>query len=297
MQTRKICLFLSVVLLAVCVLFFSLYLNARHQSQTLSDTMIADAAAYFTAIGMHTDKDVISRRIPDHAIYTYKTEERSTLARQLAEQLSKAYYDAADVSFLETPDGAVCSVSRENGTGFGFRLYEDAMTFVYADNASETDDAALSYFENEDVPKAEIKKAVAAFASVVLPEGDATGLRITGIAESSDGWLVSTAQTASDSLIKDRWACFVIRDKTVLAVRGCLVFSPYRKAYQEMLTDGINALYQADHTVIDRVLSEEIAYTCRETENGTGYLIPVWKIAYLDREGRNAIQYIDAIRK
>ncbi|MBQ8759157.1 MAG: hypothetical protein IJZ20_05640, partial [Clostridia bacterium] len=78
--------------------------------------------------------------------------------------------------------------------------------------------------------------------------------------------------------------------------KGDIILAEVTKKYSERLYDGVNALAGIDTDIVSEFVSERIVYSHRYAGNGTYYIIPVWKIEYIDVNGKKQIQYVDAIK-
>lgn len=122
---------------------------------------------------------------------------------------------------------------------------------------------------------------------------------LCGVMNVDGGVYASFSQNVyADYPISDMFVNVYISDSDGVAYAcGNRIFAAFSRSYSGTLTDGINALASLDFAAVESILSERIVYVHRYTGSGTHYLIPVWEIAYLDRDNHAQTLYVDTVKK
>ena len=299
MILKRVCLFLCASLFIVDLLFLSLYLEAKNTTNTLSDTMIEKTVSYYEGIGVKINKNVIRKKIPSHVIYTFVNNNYSlgnSVAQRIAENLISKN---ALTSFIETPDGQSFSFSLKDNIVASFRTYIDSFSFeyIYGDFSNLQDKLpAQEYYTDSKKLDSKKEKLIDVFVKSIS-KSDKFKYTLCGIYDNGEVCVVSIKQATNNSCeIKDTYANIIIKDNKIVYANGAWIFAKLSDNYSEHLIDGVNALNRVDAHVSE-FISEDVEYMYRYSENELYYLIPVWKIEYIDNEGRTNIQYIDAVKK
>lgn len=102
--------------------------------------------------------------------------------------------------------------------------------------------------------------------------------------EDFDGGNFYTCVYSGDGLeIKDLSVCFFIKSGEIDYISGNFLFDKPYAEYNARLVDGINILYSLAELGADaNVVSEKLAYSILNQENGETYIVPVWTISYKD---------------
>ncbi len=297
MFLKKVCIFLAIAFLAVDIFLISIYIQANNNLKMLSDNMVNNAVKYYNSIGIMIDENVISRKVPDNKIYTFNSG-NSVMGNIAAEKLSKTI-DGSEVSVVEIPDGHIYSISTKDSVAASLRVYTDSFEFeyIYGDFAFENSGVAREPFENsgtivDGVTKNAVDSFVAALFQTSKPFYKVQGSYFTG-----NGVCISLNQYVDEkNAINEMYMNVVVNNGRVVYAKGNIILSPVTKSYSEQLYDGVNALGRVDTSTVKEFLSESIIYTYRYSGNSNYYLIPVWKIEYIDINGTKQIQYVDAIK-
>ena len=97
-----------------------------------------------------------------------------------------------------------------------------------------------------------------------------------------DGKLVLCMLSVNGIDILDMKICFYIKDEKILYINGDFLFGKPVEEYSAALIDGINILYnitnESDETI--NILSQNLAYSVFDIENGSKYIVPCWIISY-----------------
>lgn len=299
MFLKRICIFLAVVFLSVDIFLVSMYFQAKNSAKYISDGMIDDTVSYFRSVNIKLDKSVISEAVPQNKIYTF-TSSNLEVGQQIAEKLVKSLgISATSINPVETPDGTSYSLNTKDAVAGSFRVYSDSFRFEYAsaDFSKEDYGVPSSPFENDNTKLGnKPKNAVASFLSG-LTLGSNPKYCVNGSYNANGCLYVSVSQKVSENAdAEDMYANLVVSDGRVVYAEGKMIFALIKKSCSEQLYDGVNALMRADCDNVSRFLSEKIVYTHRYAGNGIYYLIPVWRIEYIDSDGVAKTQYVDAIK-
>lgn len=303
MFLKKVAVFLALAFLALDLMLAVLYFQTRNNMFVLPERMIDDAAAYLAANDIKLSRSVIEKRIPDNAVYTFAAE-NTAVSSEVAAAIAASYFTSeATASMLETPDGMTFSIQADGVSAAALRVYYGSFRFEYSEadfvRESEVPLSETAFDNGEKVLSAETERAVQRFLKLLVsPSAGSALYTVRGSVASGDGIYVCVSQNVGGAFeINDMFTNLLVRDGRVVYACGNRIFSAVRKSYREQLTDGVNALRSLNLDTVSEILSEEIVYTERSTGNGTHYLIPLWKIVYMDTTSARITQYVDAIKR
>lgn len=299
MFLKKVCIFLAVILLAVDIFLLSMYFEAKKNLNVISDKMIENTVKYYESIGVTVEESCIMPKIPDNNIYTFD-EKNVALGLDASNVLAQRQFSKdAVVTAIETPDGMTYSIVGKDGKSAGFRVYENSFAFeyVHSDYLLNDDRAAVVAFSNANtsIDKG-VERAIDDFL-ISLCGTEGLSYKVVGSYSSTDRQTVCLQYRVEENcMVEDMFAVVVCSDKKILFAQGNIILDSIKKSYSEELCDGVNALSKIDAELVSSFVSEEIVYSHRTAGSGVHYLIPVWKIEYIDVEGRTCTQYVDAIK-
>lgn len=300
MFLKRISIFLLVAFLIVDAVLLTFYLKARNHLLVISDKMIENTLMYYESNGVKIGKNVIKPRIPENAIYTFDSS-NIELSPEIAEKMSgKLFSETSTVSFAETPDGISYSISNKGIVEANFRVYRDTFRFEYLKGDFVKDSVSFilpTEFKNEKtVLSYDTEKVIEKFLKSISLKND-NKYTVSGISQFPEGTYVCIKSVVCDKYtVENMYINFYIKDKELVYADGNWIFSGFKKSYVEELTDGINVLGRINMSTVSTVVSEEIIYMYRSAGSGRYYLIPMWKIEYIDINGNKKIQYVDAIK-
>ena len=302
MFLKRVFGFLVIAFLCVDLLILTMYIQAKNNQLVLSDEMIKNAVSYYNSNGIEIDLDTIESKIPENPIYTF-SESNYDVAESVSQEIATKVLSSATVSFVETPDGIVYSFSdKEENSVAVFKVYSDQQAFEFSLKGFEEKDEKIPVLQfNSDSKQtvelsSEIRKQISSFVSCISKN---TGCKYTvlGTLEDKGGVYVYIARNVYGTyLIEEMSTVFYFEDNNLKFVSGNWIFPEIKKSYFEPLFDGLNALKKLDEKQLKTVISEKTTYTYRNAGNDKGYLIPVWKIEYIDVNGNRNTQYVDAIK-
>lgn len=302
MDLKKVCAFLAAAFLVVDVFLLVLCIHSHNNLLYLSNDMVENAVTFIRSQNTSVEPAVIKRKIPDNAIYTFQTE-NATLAFGVASKLSDAFFSGVPVSFVETPDGVSYTIGKSAEAVASLRVYNDSFRFEYAKTGFRRDSLALSpdaFSGAAPTLTEEQKKAADTFLESLNSVKNArSAYTLCGVMNVDGGVYASFSQNVyADYPISDMFVNVYMSDSDGVAYAcGNRIFAAFSRSYSGTLTDGINALASLDFAAVESILSERIVYVHRYTGSGTHYLIPVWKIAYLDRDNHAQTLYVDTVKK
>lgn len=300
MFLKRVCIFLAAAFLVVDILLMVLYFQARRDFAYLSDEMIENALEYYESNGVKIEDNVITQNIPENPIYTFDSSNLDC-APGVAEKLaSKMFTDNMTVSFVETPNGISYSLSDNEGIKASFRVYKDVFSFEYSADEFSNENAPLILAEiyedaGVDIPSS-VKKVIDKFTKAISIRADSE-YKVSKVLKTDIGIIVRITQIAEkDYPVNDMYMNMLFKENRLVYAEGNWILGNIKKSYKEQLKDGINALNKIDISTVSEVISEEIIYMYRNSGRGRYYLVPAWKIEYIDTEGAYKTQYIDAIK-
>ena len=299
MFLKKVCIFLAASFLAVDIFLLFIYFHADKNLNTLSDKMLESAVEYYDAIGISVEKSVIAKRVPDNKIYTF-VNDNSSVGLKAADNLAQSLFlSKANVNMVETPRGMTYTITDKNENAASLRIDTDSFSFEFAhsDFSSDISGIPVDPFSNalndidDDVRKT-IDKFLSALYGQNSPHFDIKGSYSVGIRNT-----VCVELLIDDSCpVEGMYANMVVENGKLVYARGNIILAEISKSYSEELYDGVNALAKIDSELVSEFISEKIVYSQRYAGNGTYYLIPLWKIEYIDVNQKRQIQYVDAIK-
>lgn len=299
MFLKKVCIFLVVAFLAVDVFLLSIYFHANKNLNTLSDKMLDNTAKYYESIGITIDKDIIEKRVPDNKIYTFAYS-NSEVGLDAAENLASALFSAKSVvNMVETPKGMSYSINDNGKNAASLRIDTESFDFEYVHSEFSSDISGIPSepFSNmlTDIKDSD-KRAIRSFLSALYSQNKPK-FAIKGSYEVGNRVTVCVEFLVDDEcFVEEMFANAVIEDGMLVYAKGSIILSELNKSYSEQLYDGVNAFSKIDTATVSEFVSEKIVYSHRYAGNGVNYLIPVWKIEYIDVNGKMQTQYIDAIK-
>ncbi len=301
MYLKRVFCFLAIAFLLVDVLLFAMYMQTRNNQLVLSDRMIEDTVAYYNSNGVEIDKKTIQARMPENPIFTFSGTNYS-IAEKVADKIADKMLSSAVVSFVETPDGMVYSFSEQDKSIAVFKVFGDGCEFEYSLSGYEIKNEQVPFIEfnldDKQIPEiqSDIKKQISSFVSCISENSDCKYTVLGSLRQGNGVYVYIARNVYGTYLLDDMSAVFYFEENKLKSVIGSWIFPEIKKSYFEPLYDGLNALKKLDKSQLKRIISEEIVYSYRNTGDDTGYVIPVWKIEYIDVKGSRNIQYIDAIK-
>ena len=297
---KRVCVFFAAAFLIVDMFLIVLYFQARKDFSLLSDNMVKNTLEYYKSSGVEINENVIQHSIPMNPIYTFDSSNMDC-APYVAEKLaSKMFFSGMSVSFVETPNGISYSLSDSEGIRASFRVYKDVFAFEYSADEFSKENAPLilaEVYENAGVElQSSIRKNIDKFTKAISTSADSE-YKVDNVMKTNIGTIVNISQLADKSYpINDMYMNMLFKENRLVYAEGNWILGDIKKSYNEQLTDGINALNKIDISTMSKVISEEITYMYRNSGRGQYYLVPVWKIEYIDTNGTPKTQYIDAIK-
>ena len=299
MFLKKVFIFLAAAFLAVDIFLLTMYIHANYNLKILSDKMIDNTVRYYDSIGIDMDREMIVRKVPDNKIYTFYSD-NSAVAMKSAENIAQKMFSGnPSVSAVETPEGPSYVISDKGVTVASLRVYTDTFAIRYIADGFSAENSGLSeepfYNPNTDIAS-DTKKTVNAFIQAIS-NSEKTAYRINGSYTTSGRCSISVTMLIDDECPVDgMFLNLVVEKGWVLYAKGNIIMPEISKSYSEELFDGVNALSRVDADTVSEFVSENLMYTYKYAGNGVYYLIPVWKIEYVDVDGTPITQYIDAIK-
>lgn len=299
MFLKKVCIFLLCALCVVDILFLSIYLKTKESMTKLSDSMIENAVTYYNSCGIEIGTETVNKKIPNNAIYTF-SQSNADCAGVVVQKISQKYGNSnIEISYIETPDGYSYTASDKKGVSSNLRIYKDSFNFEYsANNFSKQQLTWLSEepFVNDTTQITEtLSQTVKQFVEC-LSLINGVSYSVTGALKRGEYTYVSLTQNVGGCAVNDMYVNVLFDGKQIVYSTGNYIFSDMKRSYKQELVDGVNALKGIDVNNTSEIVSERIVYMYRYGDAGLSYLIPVWKIEYIDIEGTLKTQYVDAIK-
>ena len=301
MFLKRILLFLSVAFLVVDVMLMLMYVQTRNNTLVLSEQIVADTVDYYNNIGIKIDESVIERKIPENTIYTYSGTNYE-VSEEIAKKISYKMFSTGSISFLEAPDGIIYLIDDGGNTSANFRVSNDGYGFDYSVSGYENINSKYPFdkFKGDKISStldSGIKRMVSKFVSC-LSENSDSEYTVLGSSRTINGMFVYLCQNVYDSfMIRDMHIRLYFEQNELKSVTGMWIFPEMEKSYYESLNDGINALRKMEESKIKEIVSQNIEYIYKSSGQKDTYLIPVWKLTYIDVDGDKKIQYIDSFKK
>ncbi len=289
-----------IIILVVIDIFLAVMLWETYRStRFIPESLIDGATENLSQKNIILDKDMIDRNLYTKPVYLYSpgsafAEKMKTSASEthpylisvlayLTDQTENSAEDS--MQYFDIPDGTSISVFDKNGTPAASAVISGDLNFEYCDSgfdktliSSEVSDLLEAEYinsEKTDCPD-QIKKLTRAVYD------DTLSVNAIKINDFKDGKLVLCMISVNGIDILDMKICFYIKDEKILYINGDFLFSKPVEEYSAALIDGINILYnitnESDETI--NILSQNLAYSVFDIENGSKYIVPCWIISY-----------------
>ena len=301
MFLKRVLCFLAVSFLVVDIMLMVMYVQTRNNALVLSEQIIEDTIGYYQNVGIKIDRNAIERNIPENAIYTFSgTNYEVSEAR--AKKIASKMFSADSVSFLEAPDSIIYLIDAGENNSANFRVFDDGYGFDYSVSGYENINSKYPFdkFQGEKSSaslNSGIKRTMSKFVSCLSEDSEAN-YTVLGSSRTVNGLFIYICQNVYDSfMIRDMHMRLYFEQDELKSATGTWIFPKTEKSYFESLNDGVNALKKTDLSKVKEVISESIEYIYKSSAEKDIYLIPVWKITYIDTEGDKKIQYIDSFKK
>ncbi|MCR5353846.1 MAG: hypothetical protein K6D98_06035 [Clostridiales bacterium] len=300
MSIKRVCIFMIAAFLLLDAFLLCIYFDGRDKMLNISSKRIDDVAEYFTNNGVKIDKKTIESRIPDNLIYTFLNDNNASSPEIFAKKLADSLGENTAYGFVETPDGVVYTFSDKDGNvKASFKLSSDGFTIEYGKEGFDKDSVENFDFDEMKEEKTGLdasqketaEKFIKCLSSKSKPQFD-----IYGVYETAPYTVICASQTADGKTALDGFYLNLVeKDGEIVYACGKIICDDFKESYSEKLLDSINALRRVDIDSAKEILSQKIIYVLRYSDSGVYYLIPTWKIIYIDISGQQNIQYVDAI--
>ncbi len=299
MEIKKICRFLIFIFFVLAILFYSLYTAELKEKSVVSDELISGAVENLNLRDISVNEDVIYKNTPECDIYYFEIGEDKKHFEKICTSICKNLFGSEIVTTeFDTPEGFSVGIfdksSYEKEIG-RIILSESDLSFVYTKNGISmvNGDKPIENMQTDgitDDTAAIIDKVVSDINS-----GSKLGYNITGSSSSDDFLIVTAMQTIDGNEISDVYMNFVFQENELVIISGNWITEQPKAKYHNTLLDGVNVLYKLDLDFVSSIESESVVYSLRKTSENKCYIIPCWKIGYLDKDGGYKVSYFDAL--
>lgn len=299
MEINKTCRFLILVFLVLSLLFYSLYLSEIENRTKIPDELISGVVENLGKSGIEINSSIIDADMPEKDIYYVEIESIKDYNMKIAESISSGIFgeDILTTEF-DTPDGFAIGIlnggdsKRELGR---ILFYENDSSFVFSKNgvSMQYGDEPIINMQTNSIDEAllsDIDRIVSG-----MTHDSELGYRISGSSSSEDFVIVTAMQTIDGYDINDSFINFVFSNDNLVIMRGKWIIGAPKAKYHNTLLDGVNVLYKLNLEQVKSILSEEVVYSLRISENGKCFILPCWKIEYTDNDDNIKTSYFDAL--
>ncbi|MBO4343766.1 MAG: hypothetical protein J5844_03820 [Clostridia bacterium] len=300
MSIKRVCIFMIAAFLVLDAFLMYIYFNGRDKMLNISSKRIDDVVEYFTNNGVKIDKKAIESRIPDNLIYTFLNDNNASFPENSAKKLAESLGEDTAYGFVETPDGVVYTFSDKDGNvKASLKLSSDGFTVEYVKEGFDKDsvnDFDFGEMKEEQISIDASEKTAAEKFIKCLSSKSKPQCYIYGVKDTEYGKIICASQSVDgNTALEGFYLNTVEKDGEIVYAYGKTVCDDFKESYSEKLLDSINALRRVDIDSAREILSQKIIYVLRYSDSGVYYLIPTWKIIYIDISGQQNIQYVDAI--
>lgn len=298
MDSKKIYRILSLLFLVLTVLFFVLYLRETKVKGKVSDEFITEAVTNIREHGVKISRNVIDTAIPHEGIYYFEVPDADEHDNIIVDELvTRIFGDNALTSRFETPNGVSVSIySADNSNELGRIVFDNSdFSFLLIKkgvNVSGTEKPVTN--GRTDLLTDENTKLLSLICNN-LTNGSEMDTRISGCSGDSESFVVTVLQTVDGHDISDSYINFTFDENELVSVSGKWIVEEPKEKYNNKLTDGVNALYSLDFQQIDKITQQRIVYVMNNAESKRYYLIPMWEISYVSKNGNKVKELVDAI--
>ncbi len=277
-----------------------IYLGGRNKMLNVSDRRIDDIVEYFTSSGVKIEKKVIETRIPDNPIYTFLNDNNASVPENTAKKISENLGTDNNYGFVETPDGIVYTFfDKEGSINASIKLFSDGFTLEYGvegfDKTAFEDFDFDTPHETGTDPDALSKSAAEKFIKSLVAKSNPF-FSVQTVKNTDNAVVLSAVQNVDEkNALEGFYLNMIEKDGEIVYAYGKIVCDDFKESYSEKLLDSVNALRRVDIEKTKEITSQKITYVLRYSDSGVYYLIPTWKIIYIDVLGQQNIQYVDAI--
>lgn len=299
MESRKICKLLILIFLVLSLLFYYLY-NAEIKKRTvIPDELVLSAVQNLESRGIEIDESVIQKVTPERDIYCFDVSEKSDFHKNITSSLFTSIFTNEVVTTeFDTPDGYSVGIYDKSSSEkeLGRILFsQNDNSFVFSKNglSMKNGDEPIENMQTDDVTEeiaAFIEKTV-----VDLTNGYKLGYRIKGSSSNDMYLIVTVMQTIDGSDISNAYMNFVFQDDELVILYSDWICDSPKAMYHNTLLDGVNVLYKLRLDDVKEIISQEVVYTSKNSNDNKGFIIPCWRIRYLDKNEKIVTEYFDAL--
>lgn len=298
MDSKRIYRILSVLFFILTVFFFVLFLKENMVKGSLSDEYVTEAVINIQAQGVDITKEIISYEIPEKDIYSFVMTDVETHNSEITDVICQyAFENETSTSKFETPVGTVVSVYKKdsdneigriifNNSEFSFEFMKSGI------NISGTENPFLN--ERQDLITTDVYNLVDKVCKN-LTNSSKMNYRVSGCSGDNEFFVVTAVQTVKKHDISDAFMNFAFENNKLVSVSGNWIIDEPNAKYSNTLVDGVNALYSLDLREISKIERQRIVYDIKNADSDRYYLIPVWEICYVDKNGERKTYFADAI--
>lgn len=299
MEIKKTCRFLILVFLVLSLLFYSLYLAEIENRTKIPDELIYGVVENLSKSGIEINSSIIDANMPEKDIYYFEIESLKEYNMKIAESISFGVFgkDILTTEF-DTPEGSAVGILNGNDSKreLGRILfYENDSSFAFSKNGvnMQYGDEPIINMQTDSIDEvvlSDIDRIISGMA-----DDSELGYRISGSSSSDDFIIVTAMQTIDGYDINDSFINFVYSNDNLVIMRGKWIMGNPKAKYHNTLLDGVNVLYKLNLEQVKSILSEEVVYSLRISENGKCFILPCWRIEYTDKNDNIKTSFFDAL--
>ena len=192
------------------------------------------------------------------------------------------------VQYFDIPGSTSVSVYKKDGSVFGTASIMGTHTLEFSKsdiNTTKLKEKSISLVQSTsfDMPEIFCPRIITDFINSVY-DGE-LGIKAVTCDNFDSGKLYSCVYIGDGLEIDDFSVCFYVKNGNIEYVYGNFLFKKPSEEYNARLVDGINILYSlAERGISANIISEKLAYSLINVDNGQTYIVPVWTISYIDSD-------------
>ena len=303
MESRNVIRFLAILFCLLSVVFAVLFYVEYNAADVLSQQLSESVEENLLSRGIALSSESLVTKTPDASVFLCNVSDYHERHFEISDKILNFTFAGQKINKVdfETPEGV--------SVGF-YNALSDKSEKQLGKMVFSNNDFGIQYFdfryEKEETPPLEIvsdfeielsyddKKTVNKFIKC-LGENTNFSSKVIGTCEYKGTTLVSVVQLLDNMQIKDMHINLLLWNGEIISAQGAWLNAKVDKEYYSPLIDGNNVLYKLPLDKVSEIVSSQIVFSVRQTSDQNYYVMPVWKIEYVDTDNSVNTEYFDAL--
>lgn len=303
MESRNVIRFLAILFCLLSIVFTALFYVEYNAADMLSQELSKSVEENLSSRGIALSSESLVTKTPDASVFLCKVSDYHERDFEISDKILDFTFAGQKINKVdfETPEGV--------SVGFYNALSEKGEKqlgkMVFSNN-----DFGIQYFdfryEKEETPPLGVvsgfeielsyddRKTVNKFIKCLGENADFSS-RVVGTCEYKGTTLVSVEQLLDNTQIKDMYINLLLWNGEIISAQGAWLNAKVEKEYYSPLLDGMNVLYKLPLDKVSELTLSEVVFSIRQTSEQNYYVMPVWKIQYVDTDNNVNTEYFDAL--